>query len=66
MKKFCGYLFVSGLMLGNLLLQYDPASAWNDTMIHHGNGSGTVSRNCASHMANPTNVTPNSVTFKNM
>ena len=50
MKRFCGYVFVSGLMLGSLLLQYDPASAW-DTMAHFGSTSA-----CSLHMTDPTHL----------
>ena len=49
MKRFSGYFFVSGLMLGSLLLQYDPASAqFGDPMAHFGNST------CGSHMIDPT------------
>jgi hypothetical protein len=66
MKRFSEYFYVSVLMLGSLLLQYDPASAgFSDTMVHHGNGSGTPSSGCVSHMADPTTVSPtNPATFK--
>ena len=57
MKRFVAYFFVSGLMFGSLLLQYDPASAWIDTMPHYG-----VSR-CGSHMINPTQLGPPPQTF---
>ena len=50
MKRFRTYFFASGLMLGSLLLQYDPASA--DTMAHFGRNSE------CQHMLNPTSLVP--------
>ena len=65
MRRFETYFLAISLTLGGLLLQYDPASAqFSDTMIHHGNGSGTVSSGCVSHMTDPTTVSPNPVTFR--
>lgn len=52
MKRFCGHVFVSGLMLGSLLLQYDTALAqFSDTMPHFGKNSA-----CGKHMVNPTHL----------
>jgi hypothetical protein len=57
MKRFCGYFFVSGLMLGSLLLQYDSALALDSTMAHHDKGSGTTSPSgCVSDMTDPTQL----------
>ena len=66
MKRFCGYFFVSGLMLGSLLLQYDPVSALDSTMAHHDKGSGTSSPSgCVSDMVDPTTLkVPGPQTFK--
>ena len=61
MRRFCVYFFVSGLILGSLLLQYDPASATlpNDTMAHFGSGSS-----CSNHMVDLTHVKTTSYTYK--
>src|SRR5713101_4750673 len=57
MRRFSEYFFVSGLMLGSLLLQYGPASALDSTMAHHDKGSGTSSPSgCASDMTDPTQL----------
>lgn len=45
MKRFGAYFFAIGLMLGSLLLQYDPALAWGtDTNAHYGDA------NCIAHI----------------
>ena len=65
MKRFCRYFFVSGLMLGSLLLQYDTASALDSTMAHHDKGSGTTTPSgCVSDMTDPTQLGAQPQTFR--
>jgi hypothetical protein len=63
MKKGLLFLIPALAFCGLLLLTFTN-DVWSDTMPHHAAGSGTASSSCGSHLADPTNLGPNNVTFK--